>query len=151
MNGNRQSKTMTLLAGIGLGVALTFFLDPRRGARRRAIVRARTGRALREGRRELQRRAEDVRNRAGGALAELRVRRRGEFVTDEQLVARVRAELGHHVAHAAAIAVAARDGTVTLSGQAPRDEVDDVLETVRGVRGVEQVRNALDVRDSPGD
>jgi osmotically-inducible protein OsmY len=141
--------TFALLAGAGIGGALMFFLDPRGGARRRALVRERTGRAIRTGREELRQEVEDARNRISGAVAEARGRMRRQPVDDDQLVARVRAELGHHVDRTGAIEVAADRGTVTLRGEVPSDELDDVLETVREVPGVKRVENQLDVRGTP--
>jgi osmotically-inducible protein OsmY len=138
-----SDRTWTLLLGVGLGVALMYFLDPGRGARRRALVRDRAGSVVRSGRRQLHDRAEDLRNRAAGTVAEVRGRMRDQPVSDEQLVARVRSNLGHHVGRAQAIDVTARGGTVTLRGELPRAELDEVLAAVRGVRGVERVENEL--------
>ncbi|HET6578785.1 MAG TPA: BON domain-containing protein [Gemmatimonadales bacterium] len=147
---NRDSsggdRTSTLLLGVGIGAALMYFLDPGRGARRRALLRDQAGSAMRSGRQRMQERAEDLRNRASGAVAEARGRLQDETVSDEQLVARVRSQLGHEVEHARAIDVAARDGTVTLRGQVARTEVEGVLAAVRGIRGVERVENELAVR-----
>jgi hypothetical protein len=141
--------TFALLAGAGIGGALMYFLDPRGGARRRALVRDRTARAIRTGKEELHQEVEDARNRISGAVAEARGRMRREPVDDDQLVARVRAELGHHVDRTGAIEVAADHGTVTLRGEVSRDDLDDVLGAVRGVPGVKRVENELDVREAP--
>ena len=46
-------RTSKLLAGMGLGVVLMYFLDPKRGARRRGLVRDKLARLLRVGDREL--------------------------------------------------------------------------------------------------
>jgi osmotically-inducible protein OsmY len=141
---------MTLLAGIGIGAALMYFLDPVGGGRRRAVVRDKATGALNTAERELKGRGIDVRNRARGAAAELRSMG-DDHPTDEQLVARVRAELGHHVEHARAIEVVAEQGRVTLRGPVLSSELDDVLSTARKVRGVESVDNQLDVHATPGD
>jgi osmotically-inducible protein OsmY len=147
---NRDSsggdRTSTLLLGVGIGAALMYFLDPGRGARRRALLRDQASSAVRSGRQRVQQRTEDLRNRASGAVAEARGRLQDEPVGDEQLVARVRSQLGHEVEHARTIDVAAQDGTVTLRGQVARSEVEEVLAAVRGVRGVERVENELAVR-----
>ena len=139
----------TLLAGAGIGGALMFFLDPRGGPRRRALVRDRTARAIRTGKEELQQEVEDARNRISGVVAEARVRMRREPVDDEQLVERVRAELGHHVDRTGGIEVTADRGTVTLRGEVSGEALDDVLGTVGGVRGVRRVENELEVREAP--
>jgi osmotically-inducible protein OsmY len=137
----------TLLAGAGIGGALMFFLDPHGGARRRALVRDRTARAIRTGKEELHQGVEDARNRISGAVAEARGRNRDAPVEDDQLVARVRAALGHHVDRTGAIEVTADGGTVTLRGEVSREELDDVLGTVGGIQGVRRVESHLDVRE----
>jgi uncharacterized protein (TIGR00106 family) len=141
-----SGKGLTLLIGLGLGAALMYFLDPDRGARRRALVRDQASSALRQGGRGAQGIAEDARNRAAGTAAEIGGRLRDEQVTDDQLVARVRAQLGHHVERARAIEVVADGGRVVLRGEVGADEVEDVLSTVRGVRGVDHVDNQLGIR-----
>ncbi|HET7550526.1 MAG TPA: BON domain-containing protein [Gemmatimonadaceae bacterium] len=149
MEGNRPTKAMTLLAGVGIGAALMYFLDPVRGGRRRALVRDQAAGALNSAEREVRGRSADLRNRARGAAAELR-NAGDDHPSDAQLVARVRAELGHHVEHARAIDVVAEQGRVTLRGPVLSNELDDVLSAARKVRGVEQVDNQLDVHATPG-
>ena len=138
-----------LLAGIGIGAAIMYFLDPDRGGRRRALVRDQAASLLRQGTRELRDRATDVSNRVRGTAAELR-NRDEETPEDDVLTARIRAELGHHVEHSRAIEIFAENGRVTLRGPVLRDEMDDVLSTVRKVRGVESVNNELRVHETAG-
>ena len=143
-------QALAALAGLGIGAAFMYFLDPQGGAKRRALVRDRAGRALRTGKREARDVAEDARNRAAGAAAELRGRMADERITDDQLVERVRAELGHHVERARAIEVVAENGAVTLRGEVPPEKLEEVLSTVRGVRGVESVDSQLRVPGTSG-
>lgn len=149
MEGTRPTNAMTLLAGIGIGAALMYFLDPVGGGRRRALVRDQAAGAVNSAERELTARSSDLRNRARGAAAELR-NMGDDRPSDDQLVARVRAELGHHVEHARAIDVVAEQGRVTLRGPVLSSELDDVLATARKVRGVHQVENQLDVHATAG-
>jgi osmotically-inducible protein OsmY len=149
MGSNRPTNAMPLLAGIGSGAALMYFLDPVRGRRRRAMARDKTTSALNTAERELKDRGEDLRNRARGAAAELR-HAGDDHPSDDQLVARVRSELGHQVEHARAIEVTAEQGRVTLRGPVLSSELSDVLATARKVRGVEAVENRLDVHSTPG-
>jgi hypothetical protein len=65
------------------------------------------------------------------------------------LLERVRAQLGRFVSHPHAIDVEVADGTVTLRGPILADEVDGVVATVLGVRGVRSVTNELEAHDSP--
>ncbi|HEU5174789.1 MAG TPA: BON domain-containing protein [Gemmatimonadaceae bacterium] len=135
-----------LLAGAGIGAALMYFLDPNRGARRRHVF---ADKALSVAR-DIQRGVRDTtmasRHRAAGKLAELRAQMGDEDVSDERLVARVRAELGHHVERARPIEVAAEEGVVTLRGPVQEAEVSDVIAAVGKVRGVQRVENLLVVQ-----
>ena len=149
MGSNRPTNAMTLLAGIGIGAALMYIFDPVRGRRRRALARDKATSALNTAERELKGRGEDLRNRAHGAAAELRSTG-DDNPSDDQLVARVRSELGHHVEHARAIEVTAEQGRVTLRGPVLSSELNDVLATTRRVRGVDTVENQRDVHSTPG-
>src|SRR5919205_3479420 len=101
---------LKLLAGMGLGATLMFFLDPARGRRRRGLVRDQVVRGLNVAEGSLGSTARDLRNRAGGLVAEARSRGRGRAVSDDVLVERVRAKLGRVASHPRAISVAARGG-----------------------------------------
>lgn len=151
MHTRQSTNAFTLLAGIGIGALLMYFFDPDRGTRRRHTASDQTARSLRKVARRLRDRAESTRNHVRGAAAELRARRRNEMVDDDRLVARVRAELGHHVRHTSAIEVSASGGRVKLSGPVLAREVDDVLTATAAVRGVRGVENQLDVHESAGD
>jgi osmotically-inducible protein OsmY len=141
---------LALLLGVGLGAALMFILDPERGARRRALVRDKSVKLLKKGTRTVRNRGEDIGNRLVGVAAETRGRLK-DSPTDDQLEARVRAELGHSIEHPKSIDVVADDGFVTLRGNVLKDEVHDVLEAVRGVRGVRDVRSEMQVQESTAD
>lgn len=84
-------------------------------------------------------------NRTKGAYAETRtyVAGRGETVSDEQLVARVRAELGHVVSNMSNVSVTASDGYVTLSGTIPQGEHQAAEAAARAVRGVRDLNVQL--------
>ena len=88
--------------------------------------------------------ARDVRNRASGAVAELRGRRREQQAPDaDTLVARVRAELGHHTERARDIEVVTDGGAVVLQGRVPASDLPRILAAARAVRGVEHVEDRL--------
>ena len=141
--------TLALVAGVGLGGVLMYFLDPRGGARRRALVRDRAAHALRTGKEEIRQEVKETRNRVSGAVAEARGRLRHEPVDDEQLVARVRADLGHRVDRAGEVEITADRGTVRLRGEVSREELDGVIGSVRRVPGVGRVTDELTVRETP--
>lgn len=87
-----------------------------------------------------------------GAGARKRARARVEKKprTNHMLAARVCAELDHRVEHGRGIQVFADNNRVTLRGVALRDELDDVIEAVQKVKGVREINNKLELRESPG-
>jgi hypothetical protein len=135
------------LAGVAFGAAAMFWLDPRSGRRRRALlldqIRSRTahfndavGVAGR-----------DVRHRARGVRARLMSLFRHEEVPDDVLAERVRAALGRVVSHSGAIEVAVSQGRVTLMGSVLAEEYHDLIDTVCAVRGVGDVADELAVHE----
>jgi gas vesicle protein len=141
---------LALFVGASLGAALMFMLDPARGSRRRALVRDKTGKVIRRGGRAIQDRTEDIGNRIAGVAAELKAKRLPP-PADDQLVERIRAELGHKVEHTHKIEVISESGNVTLRGYVLRDELEDVLDTARHVNGVRKVRSEMQIKDSVED
>lgn len=134
----------SVLAGAGMGAGLAYFLDPARGARRRARVRdsvvhtaTMTGRAIGCASR-------DVLHRTYGTAASLRGFVRHEPVDEGVVVERVRAKLGRHVSHPHAIDVMAVDGVVTLAGPILEHEADDVIRAIRRIHGVSDVIDQLE-------
>jgi osmotically-inducible protein OsmY len=145
----QSNHKLSWLAGMGIGAALMYFLDPKRGARRRHMVKDQAASAARSGRARLRKVAENTKNHALGAVHEVEGRiaklTKGEALPDYVLVARVRAALGHRMRNAGAIDVAVRDSAVTLRGPVDADEVEEVLRTAAKVRGVRRVENQLEV------
>jgi osmotically-inducible protein OsmY len=136
----------TLLVGAGL----MYLLDPQRGAGRRKLamdkatsVVSRTGRTFRQVGR-------DLRNRAGGYAHQARgMVETEDAVSAEQLLQRVRSEMGHVVSHASAIQVMTDNhGRVTLHGKVLASEADKLAATVKGVSGVTEVINLLSVKNT---
>lgn len=137
-----------LITGIVVGAGAMYLLDPDRGARRRSLLRdqgVHAGHKIGDG---LAATARDARNRTSGAAAELRARFRRDQADDEVLHERVRSAIGRVVSHPRAITVVVSDGRVTLNGPVLADEVDDLVEQVREVRGVAEVRNELEIHQS---
>jgi BON domain-containing protein len=132
------------IAGATTIGAATYLFDPDSGRRRRAELRDRglhTGRRARE---LLDAAGRDLLHRARGRLAE-GVGRFEDHPDDSTLTARVRAHLGHVSSHPRAIAVEARAGRVQLRGHVLAHEAPRVIEGIRGVRGVTQIDNALEL------
>lgn len=136
-----------LLIAMALGATGAFMLDPQQGRRRRALLRDRMVRGIREGREFRDAAAKDLRARAQGVAAQLRALRGGP-VADDVLVARVRARLGRYVAHPRAILVTVRGGIATLTGDILAAEHPRLIGALRSVSGMADVEDHLDVHTS---
>jgi osmotically-inducible protein OsmY len=134
-----------LLLGVGIGALLMFYLDPNRGARRRALVRDKAIRAGNSAAEFIDDRRRDLGNRLEGVKARVRRMRTTEVVDDVTLIERVRAQLGRYTTHAGNIDVKACDGEVTLCGRVDGREAKRVLRAVANVPGVCNVIDELDV------
>lgn len=144
MDTDRPNRALAFLAGIGIGAAIMYFLDPEGGARRRRMVSDQTLSTVRFGTREAREAAMNARNHAKGMMAETRARLTEERPDDEQLVARVRSEMGHHIERARNVEVFAEDGVVTLRGKTTEEDLPSLLAAVEHVRGVRRVENQLE-------
>ena len=67
---NRNTAILGTLAGIGTGAAVMYFLDPDRGARRRALVRDKVQSKALKASRALNATKEDLKNRSYGMAME---------------------------------------------------------------------------------
>ncbi|MGH7853637.1 MAG: BON domain-containing protein, partial [Candidatus Binatia bacterium] len=91
--------------------------------------------------------ARDLGHRSAGIIAEVRSRISGQEVGDEVLEGRVRSKLGFLVRHPAAIRTEISNGQVILSGPVLSDEVEQLIDGVRAVRGVTDVEDRLAVHE----
>lgn len=140
----------SLLAGVGVGAGLSYFLDPDRGARRRARMRDRVAHSATLTRRAVGTTSRDARHRLHGTAASVRSLVRRRDVDDQVLVERVRAKLGRLVSHAHAIHVVASSGNVTLSGPILAREASRLVRAVRRVSGVRNVIDNLERHEQAG-
>lgn len=140
---------MTLLAGAGLGVGAMYYLDPSLGPQRRAQTRDQVGRVPRVLQNSAAVTARDLRNRTAGFISETRARLTEDAVEDQVLSGRVRSKLGFLVRHPSSVHVDAHDGLVTLRGAVLADEIEQLVSSVRAVRGVKEVDNQLEVHSDP--
>jgi uncharacterized membrane protein/osmotically-inducible protein OsmY len=132
-----------MLAGVGIGAGLMYFLDPERGRRRRARVRDRIAHTANLSADCLGATGRDLAHRATGAAARVRGALRPDRADDIVLIERVRAQLGRFVSHPHAIDVEAANGRVTLRGPILQGEVKRLIRAVERVRGVREVVNDL--------
>jgi hypothetical protein len=139
---------LRFLGSIALGAGLMYFLDPNRGKRRRAVVRDKAVRAFHDSEEALGKAVRDLGNRTSGILAEAQHKLRTEVVTEDAMLARLRAKLGHCVSHPRAIDIDFNRGHVTLSGDVLASELNSILSGIAGVRGVQTVENRLSVHET---
>jgi hypothetical protein len=142
----RFDHTVTLMSGMIIGATAMYIFDANRGARRRAYARDRLIHAGHRMGRGLRKRSRDWVNRALGAVAELRssIKDRIATVPDEQLLDRVRSQLGHVVSHSGLLQVEARDGCVLVSGPVLEREVEKIRRRIAETRGVKECVLDLD-------
>jgi uncharacterized membrane protein len=131
--------TWTGLAGVAVGAALAWCLDPQCGRRRRAHLRDKMFHALRGGEEGLEKATRDLAHRARGAAHETAQRFRDVRADDRILEGRVRSELGRVCSHPSAIEVFCRDAVVELRGPILRAEQRRVLSAIASVPGVREV------------
>jgi hypothetical protein len=140
-----MNKLAIATTGIGLGAAAMYVLDPDRGRRRRARLREAAAHASHRAQAVAGMTARDVHHRVSGVVARTLDRLIEEPApSDEVLAERVRAHVGRLVSHPGAIDVAARSGTVTLSGPVFDAEVEQLLSGVGSVAGVASIENRLE-------
>lgn len=143
-------KASSILAGIGLGAALMYVLDPQGGPRRRALVRDKAASAWNKTREATNALNKDISNRAQGLYSQARSKTSQEPVPDSVLADRVRSKLGRLTSHPRSIDVSVLAGRVTLRGPVLQVEVEDVVDGVWTVRGVSDVDNLLEAHEEPG-
>jgi CBS domain-containing protein len=129
-----------------------YFLDPRQGARRRSLFRDACVRLCNETRHAADVATRDLSNRLQGLQAEVTSYFRGsaEPAGDDQLIARIRTQLGRVCSHPRALEVEAHNGRITLRGPVLAAEAQRVFDCVRHVRGVEHVENQMEQHQTAG-
>lgn len=146
---NRWSSGLWLAAGTVCGAAVMYLFDPLRGRARRARIEEKAVSTARRGGYEVARRAEDVLNRAKGAVAKARASLAGSGGADDELIAdRVRSRMGHVMEHADHVETKVTRGVVSLRGTVSRAEKRRLVEEARGVPGVRRVQDLLVSRAS---
>jgi hypothetical protein len=138
------------LTYLGLGAGLMYFFDPNCGRRRRALARDQGIHWMHEIEDAVGVVSRDLSNRTAGLTAEAKSLFSDGRASEETIEARVRAALGRAVSHPRALQVEAHGGRVSLSGPILASEVENLLATVRAVRGVTGVENQLEVHQQAG-
>ena len=143
--------TVGTAAIVAMGAGAMYFLDPDRGRGRRAWAGQKVNKILNDTSRVFSQAGQscaDLMNRTLGTAHELRQSVSGGPVSAEQLLQRVRSEMGHAISRADQVQVMTdADGNVELTGRVLASELDTLLTTVRRVNGVNQITNRLIVLD----
>jgi hypothetical protein len=140
--------TLALLLGLGAGIALTFFLDPASGRRRRAFVQEKSVHYTRRAAHTRDALARRVLGHIRGAIAAIRHEVEPEdTVEDAILLERVRAAMGHVVPDPHGVDIRVRCGTVILKGPASSHQIGELVACAQHVRGVREVENRLSPSD----
>jgi hypothetical protein len=146
----RAEHTLTLVTGMVIGATIMYAFDEHRGAKRRAMARDKLTHAGHLLGRGISKRGRDLLNRGVGQLAELRsgIRDRMGTVSDDQLVDRVRAQLGHVLSHSGLLEIVAVDGNVNVRGPVLHREIDKIRDRIRRIRGVRQFSLELEPHEN---
>ena len=123
-------------AGVGLGAGMMYYLDPERGARRRA-----------QARNQLVHASHVVKDNSRAQLQALWQAQ--EDIDDGLLAERARAILGRVATHAQALALEVSKGVITVSGPMLRNEIRRTLKALQQIPGVQRVVNALEPHTAP--
>ncbi len=134
-----------MLGGVGVGVGLMYWADPRSGRRRRAVTHDKALHVLHETENAARVVARDILHRVRGFFFETTGRMRREEVDDRTIEARVRSALGRVCSHPHAIRVNVQLGRVRLEGDILKAEHPKVLARLARVRGVLDVLDDLQV------
>lgn len=141
---------LTTLLLIGIGVGLMYFLDPESGARRRLWLHEKWAKSPKKEQDSLAG-AEASNDRVAEAGADdISLTAPNDVATDDELARRVRLALERALPQPPAVEVIAHHGLVILSGEVSAEEQDIVLTCVRGVPGVIDVENRVEVRTAAG-
>lgn len=138
--------------GTGTGIGVTALADPKRGRRRRAMVKDRAAHWTHRATGFFQVARIDIAHRLQGMGARARslvLRPREKEVPDSVLHARVRTSLGRLVAHPHSVHASVRGGLIELDGYVVGTERQRMLRTLRRLPGVKHVDDSMLLDGSP--
>jgi hypothetical protein len=144
-------KVRTFLVASALGAAASYFFDPERGAGRRAQARDQLNSVLNRGRRNAQRTAMQIEDRARGRLAQVQHARDERDNDDLTVLDRVESEVfGRRGFPKDRINADVVEGRLTLRGQLDSEEqIRAVVAAAEGVPGVVEVVTLLHLPGTP--
>lgn len=141
--------TSTALACCAVGAGLMYFLDPQRGRARRNMVSEKVGHFTRSTGQSMRATGQHLANRVRGTAYKTSRKARNltgmsEPVSSEQLVSRIRSEMGHVITNPSQVQLMAdTQGSVTVMGTCPASESEKLIVAIRAIPGVTDVINLL--------
>lgn len=153
--GRRGPGRVRLVTTSALAAAGAYLLDPQNGKRRRKVLIDKTGKLLRRGKRETERKARYAEGVAEGVAHEAGLGEdrppAEERLNDPALARKVETEIfrDHQLAKGR-VNVMVENGVVSLRGQVDNErEIGELVAAAQQVEGVRQVENLLHTLGSP--
>ena len=137
---------VSAFAALALGVGAMWLLDPRQGRGRRAWIMQKANRFLNETGQFMRATGRHLRNKGIGYAHETRSMASNALSGDSAIAERVRSLLGR-LGIMGSVGVSCSGGCVSLTGRCATDDVDRILSTTRGVPGVTNIDNRMNVTD----
>ena len=136
---------MSMVAGAALGATAMYFCDPHRGKARRTELQQKAASAARQTGHGVATKAEDLLNRAKGAVAkaDAAFERDEEGIDDDVVAERIRSHMGHITERAADIQTEVVSGIVVLHGTVSPDKHRQMIDEILKIPGVKGVRDRL--------
>lgn len=137
-------------AGVALGAAVAYLLDPADGRRRRHVARDRTAAMMRRRTRDAANVATDAANRAKGAMHEATPSSGGPPPNDVALARKVETEIFRPPeVPKGKVSVDAAEGVVHLRGEVEEQWIAELVRSAERVDGVARVENLLHPPGTP--
>ncbi|QSX77885.1 BON domain-containing protein [Agrilutibacter solisilvae] len=141
-----MSNLVKLAVAFGAGALVMYLFDPVTGRRRRWLAHEHVLAGDDELDTFAPARSRRPLDRMRDAALEARAQARAELDNDERLEARVRAKIGRLVDRPVDVEVGVEDGFVVLSGHVAVAEIDQLIDEVAALPGVEEVESRLTTR-----
>ena len=138
-----RGRVQSLLAA-ATGASMMYLLDPQRGRSRRMAIRSQSAHTCHHVEASMRGHARSLLNHARGFLAENRAKVSYDWPSDELLVARARAVMGHVIRHPHLVRVTSDAGWIELRGSVLPGETQKLVRAVSRVNGVLGVDDHLD-------
>lgn len=132
------------MAGILIGCALMYLLDPRQGNRRRSVARDKVRSLASRSSVNAGKTYRHVRNKLKGVLANVTHTLRPDgSISDRKLCDRIRSTVGRTIPHPHQVDFAVHDGRVTVRGDLKPHEAGQVIQAIEKVAGVTGIDNQI--------